>query len=119
VSAARILVVDDDPAIQGVVTDLLAEAGHYLEAAGSPAAALDAVTRRPWDLVICDLRLCRGAGAALSQQIVTQRPELERRIILLSGEIDVLEEGAARFPLVPKPFNVDEMLRAVDAGLAA
>ena len=119
VPAARILLVDDDPAIQGVVSDLLEEAGHHLETAASCAAAMDAVTHADWDLVICDLRLPEGSGATLSQQIIAQRPELARRIILLTGEIGTLDEGLRRFPLVPKPFNLDDMLRAVETALAA
>jgi two-component system OmpR family response regulator len=118
-AAARILLVDDDPAIRGVVSDLLEEAGHHLETAASCAAAMDAVTRAPWDLVICDLRLPEGSGATLSQRIIAERPELARRIILLSGEIGALDEGAWPFPLVPKPFNLDDMLRAVETALAA
>src|SRR3989442_1733629 len=92
VPAARILLVDDDPAIQGVVSDLLEEAGHHLETAASCAAAMDAVTHADWDLVICDLRLPEGSGATLSQQIIAQRPELARRIILLTAEIGTLDE---------------------------
>jgi len=56
-ASARILVVDDDPDIHGVVEVMLAGLGYELEFCSTGAAALEAMRRHKPDLVLLDIML--------------------------------------------------------------
>lgn len=77
----RILLIDDEVDVQDVVTEFLTAGGCEVDGVGTVQQALDAVTRRPYDLVISDRRLPGGGGDALAREIVCQRPGLADRII--------------------------------------
>lgn len=112
---ARILVVDDEEAVQGVVADVLSEGGYHVQTVGSAAAALEAVGREPWDLVVSDVRLTDRTGPELAREIVRRHPSLANRIIFLTGDAASAPRSA---PVICKPFCVDAMLDVVGAQLA-
>lgn len=112
----RILVIDDEAAVQDVVIDFLTAGGYDVDAVATVQQALEAVNRRPYDLVISDRRLPGGGGDALATEIVRQRPGLAGRIILLTGE---LAEARSPLPMIQKPFDLDTFLHAVQARLPA
>ena len=70
------------------------------------------------DLVICDLRMPHGSGEELYRWLQQRRPELVGRVVFSSG--DVLAPEAATFlaevrrPVLPKPFELDDIARVVD-----
>ena len=53
----RLLVAEDNPVNQMVVTALLEKQGHVVEVAGNGLEALDAVTARPYDAVFMDIQM--------------------------------------------------------------
>jgi CheY-like chemotaxis protein len=83
----RILVVDDERAIQEVMEELLTEFGYDVETASSGDEALRAVTDNAYDLVISDLRMPGFSGAALTNALVRCRPALANRIVLITGDV--------------------------------
>ena len=113
---ARILVVDDEADVQEVVGDLLTAGGYEVEMAGTYEAALAAVGRHTFDLVISDLRLPGARGDRLVEEIVRRRPSLANRIILLTGEV---VDVRSSLPVILKPFHLDAVLSAVEDRLAA
>ena len=112
---ARILIVDDEIDVQGVIADVLSEGGYHVEAVGSAAAALEAVGREVWDLVIADVRLADRPGPELAREIARRRPALSNRIIFFTGDLTTAPASA---PVIFKPFTVDAVLDAVGAQLA-
>jgi len=112
----RILVVDDEIDVQAVVGDVLTEDGYDVDTVGSPEDAIDAVIRRAYDVVICDVRLPGCRGETLAAEMVRRRPRLENRIILLTGEGTDLR---VTLPVLPKPFSLDAILSAIRARLSA
>jgi two-component system response regulator PilR (NtrC family) len=110
----RILVVDDEAEVQAVVCDLLAAGGYHVMAARTCAEALAAVTTTEFDLVITDLRLPDGGGEALLQEIARRQPSLARRLIVLTGD----PLAAPGVPVIPKPFDLEGVLRTVAAHLS-
>ena len=82
---ASILVVDDEPAIVRCIKRLLRAAQEVRTAtSGREALALllDGVTP---DLILCDLMMADVSGVELYEQVLTQRPELEPRILFITG----------------------------------
>ena len=53
----RVLIVDDDPDIQRLVSYNLSQAGFDVTSAGSGRKALESIQREPPDLVVLDLML--------------------------------------------------------------
>jgi len=112
---ARILLVDDEVDVQEVVADVLSEGGYHVEAVGSAAAALEALGRDAWDLVIADVRLGDRPGPELAREIVRRCPALSSRIIFITGDLSIAPDVS---PVIRKPFSVDAVLDAVSAQLA-
>lgn len=123
---ARILVIEDDAAINDVVTTRLERAGHEVTQAfsGSEARLLlgdDRATRRGagYDVVVCDLmlpgvtgeelvRLIRGRDASTPVVVISARDAAADRVSLLRlGADDYLT----------KPFDLDELVARVEVQL--
>ena len=113
---ARILVVDDEPAIADAVSYALRDEGFEVDTIGDGAAALSAARERPYDLMILDLLLPGVPGLEVCR---TLRAESDLPILMLTAkdaEIDRvrgLELGADDY--VTKPFSVAELVSRVRA----
>jgi two-component system response regulator BaeR len=116
-AAHRILVVEDDPAIAGLLVDYLRAAGHAPSACGD---GLEAVQRfiheGPWAAVLLDLNLPGQDGLQVCQQI-RQRSSVP--ILMLSARIEELDRllglelGADDY--LCKPFSPREAVARVKA----
>ncbi len=118
----RVLVVEDEPALASAVSDALTDAGFVVDRAGDGEEALGYVHERPYDLVICDLKMPRLDGRAFYRAIAATAPELAARLIFVTG--DVVGTDAERFleesgcPWLAKPFRLGDLLRAARDVLA-
>ncbi len=116
----RILVVDDDAAIRTVVAQALRRAGHEVQTAET-LAQLDRIlaTRVP-DVLVTDVILPDGDGIERVKEIGQRLPQLP--IIILSAQntlttaVRAAEVGAYEY--LPKPFDLDDLTRAVTGALA-
>ena len=112
----KVLVVDDEPAMVGVIGAILGGAGHRIVAAYSGAEALRRFREEDPDVVLLDLAMPDLDGALVCREI---RATSDTPIIIVSGETDVgvtvelLEAGADDF--MRKPFRGDELLARVRA----
>lgn len=112
VRRARILVVDDDPLVVGLLTDLLTADGHEVETAPDGLIALERIAERPFDLILSDLRMPRLDGIGLYRELGNRQPLLLRRVIFITGTAD--DPDYARFlettstPFLKKPFSAAE-----------
>jgi two-component system, OmpR family, KDP operon response regulator KdpE len=113
-----ILVIEDDPAIRGVLRVLL-QAEHYrvVEAATAARAVIEARSHRP-DLLLVDLGLPDGDGLKVIRDV---RAWSVVPIVVLSArtmeaqKIAALDVGADDY--VTKPFSAPELLARVRAAL--
>jgi CheY-like chemotaxis protein len=121
---ARILVVDDDDTIRVMLGHVLEAHGHSVALAADGDAGWQAYLADPADVVVTDLLMPGKDGLALIAELKRAFPEA--RIIAMSGsrshyDLDVLEAalklGAAHG--LSKPFEMADMLSAVEALLAA
>ncbi|HEX8711745.1 MAG TPA: response regulator transcription factor [Terracidiphilus sp.] len=114
----NILVVDDEPQITRVLKTTLSSQGYTTRTARDGKEALQAMKDWIPDLVITDLRMPNMDGLDLCRHI---REQSQVPIIVLSvkGEektkVEALDAGADDY--VTKPFNINELLARVRAGL--
>jgi DNA-binding response OmpR family regulator len=115
----RILVVEDDPAVQKALKRLFETEGYAVEVQSNGKSALDSVQAMTPAVIILDLRLPKLSGRDLCKEVKTQNPTLP--IVVLSATSDVsdkvllLELGADDY--VTKPFSPRELLARVRAAL--
>jgi two-component system, OmpR family, KDP operon response regulator KdpE len=118
VSAARVLVVDDEPLFRRALVTNLRGAGYDVEAAASAEEALTSAGLRAPEVVILDLVLPDGRGTDVCREL---RRWSEAPIILVSAvgdeaeKIDALDAGADDY--VTKPFAIGELLARMRAVL--
>ncbi|HEX9605518.1 MAG TPA: response regulator, partial [Myxococcales bacterium] len=117
-AGGRVLVVDDDEAIAGMLAEYLAEHGVGADWAGSGRDALDKIQRGPKpDLLVLDLRMPDIDGREVLAQV--RRQGLDPRVVLLSADREVAaaarELGTDGF--VEKPFAPENLLAAVRRAL--
>ncbi len=117
-----ILVIDDDPLILEMATELLAEKGHRaLSALGGSEGLTQARAERP-DLILLDYHMPRIDGLAVVQRLkadaVTRRIPV---VALTSGTGDQANAliRAGCIGVIPKPFEPAEFLQIVDEILNA
>jgi two-component system KDP operon response regulator KdpE len=114
----NILVVDDESQITRVLRTALSGHGYNVRSAGDGDEALEVMRQWTPDLVITDLSMPNMGGLELCRRI---RSKSSVPIIVLSvrGEekpkVEALDLGADDY--VTKPFNMNELLARVRAGL--
>ena len=116
---ARILVVEDDPAVQKALKRLFETEGYAVEVQSDGQSAIESFQASAPAAVVLDLRLPKMSGREVCKEIKAHVPALP--IVVLSAASDVsdkvllLELGADDY--VTKPFSPRELLARVRAAL--
>ena len=103
-SPKRILVVDDEPSICRILTDLLTLDGHAVHIATTPGDAIELCRTRHFDLVFLDFYLPEMTGDKLIAIIKRSSPR--QKIVLMTGQRPIPRIGEAEF-LIRKPMTVE------------
>jgi two-component system phosphate regulon response regulator PhoB len=118
---ARILVIEDEQDLAGLVEYNLRAAGFETETANTGASGLAKARANPPDLVLLDLMLPDLAGGEVLRMMKSD-PALRKTAVVIvsakgqeSDRIQGLEAGADDY--VPKPFSVRELILRVKAVL--
>jgi DNA-binding NtrC family response regulator len=118
---AAILVVDDEPAILDFIESVLRPAGYRVLRAGGGWSAIEAYESfgGPVNLLLTDVTMPDLTGPVLAERLRIRQPDLQ--VLFISGNHDagmmqrfVTQKG---FALLPKPFTVDGLLRAVSGAI--
>jgi CheY-like chemotaxis protein len=118
VSAANILLVDDNGHVREITAMLLRDRGYNVIEASNGNAALAALDANPAiDLLIVDFTMPGMSGVDLLEQARIKRPEI--RAVFITGYVDHtrLGEKFAGEVVVRKPFTMDQLAPAVRAAL--
>ena len=117
-SPARILVVDDEPQIRGVLCELLGDDHECVEAA-SAEESLEKLRVEQFDLILSDIRMGGMSGLEMVAQARQLAPETA--VIIISGEqtignaIEAMRSGA--FDYITKPFDLLQVSMSVRRAL--
>lgn len=117
---ARIVLVEDDPDIGGLVREVLTDDGHEVELCESLG---DGAPDPSVDLVITDLVVLRAYDPAAARGwVATVRARFPRaRVIVSSAHTAATSDTAPILGadvVLPKPFDVNTLTATVDALLA-
>ncbi|HCE41597.1 MAG: response regulator [Alcanivorax sp.] len=108
---SHILIVEDEPVIRGALRKLLERHDHSVAEAESVEQANDQGLTQ-YDLIISDLRLPGEPGTALIEVARPVPVLIMTSYASLRSAVDAMREGAVDY--IPKPFDHDEMLMAVE-----
>jgi response regulator RpfG family c-di-GMP phosphodiesterase len=115
----KILIVDDDASVRDVIAVLLGEEGYACTAVSSAEAALDALRRTDYPLVISDVRMPGHDGFWLLERVRDHAPDTAIVMLTAFGDteaaVECLRNGAADYLL--KPPKVTELIRAIERAL--
>ena len=118
--SARILIVDDEPFILELLSEMLKLLGHAPMGCSSPEKALTLLDEHSFDVVLSDFRMPRMNGEQFYRAAVARHPRMADRMVFLTGDSqgedahDFLKQS--RLPHLPKPFQL-ESVEQVIAGI--
>ncbi len=121
-AAGRILLVEDDPGVRGLMAELLEATGYTVRSAGNPAEALAWAesSSEPLDLLVTDVVMPGMGGRDLAHRLAVLRPGL--RVLFVSGfAADTLTRPGEIGPgrrFLSKPFSGASLLKGVAEALA-
>src|SRR5438445_473898 len=108
---ARVLIVDDDPALLQALPETLRlrMSGVAVDTADSAAAALERISARDYDAIVADIRMPGMDGLELLAEIRTHRPDTPTLMITGYGEHDLVVQAlrAGAYDFIRKPIDRD------------
>jgi PAS domain S-box-containing protein len=116
---AKILVVDDEPAVCDLLVDSLGGQGHKVETCSSGNDAVKALAEDAFDLVLLDVGLPDMDGFEAMARIRKQWPQT--MVIMITGDatiesaVEALKSGAYDF--LKKPFQIVELRNTIKNAL--
>jgi CheY-like chemotaxis protein len=115
----RVLVIDDERHVRGLICDLLASWGCAAEPVASGAEALARFADGDYDMVVTDFTMAGMTGLEVVEQIRPADPTLP--VIMLTGSSVDLDAASCRlgFTLLHKPVDLATLRGEVDRALEA
>ena len=111
---ATVLYVDDEEPIRRVVCAWLSRKGHTVHTAANVAGARELLSTHAIDGAFIDVWLGTESGLELQDWIDENRPDFASHVVFVTGDAVSTDanELAAKYlgrPVLPKPFDMDEL----------
>lgn len=111
-TAARALVVDDDPAIRVLVKKFIEREGFAVDTAENGFVALRMIGEREYDVVLLDLMMPNLDGFGVMSRLKAISPEMLERIVVMTAlSHELIRERLPR--VLKKPFDFRQLTRTV------
>jgi EAL domain-containing protein (putative c-di-GMP-specific phosphodiesterase class I)/CheY-like chemotaxis protein len=125
VAQERILVVDDEPALRSIASEVLSGAGYLVSACSNGHEALETLQRATYDAVLSDVRMPDMDGLGLLRAV--RERDLDVPVVLWTGgpsvetAAEAVEYGALQYLIKPVPSEklLEAVSRAVKLGSLA
>src|SRR5262245_36943778 len=116
-TAAKILVIDDEPSVVTALARLLQRDGYMVETARNGRYALVALQGQRYDVILCDLRMPELDGRALYAHLRYRAPTLCRGVIFLTGDSHAADHqvflAQSGRPWLDKPYAIAQLRRLI------
>lgn len=115
----NILIVDDDPKANQLLTRFLEIEGYQVSSAKDGRAALETFNDGKFDLVLTDMKMPHMDGIELLKHVKNQDPNVIGVVVTGFASIDTAVEAmkVGAFDYVSKPFQLDEIRLVVQRAL--
>ncbi|HEY6128690.1 MAG TPA: response regulator [Candidatus Acidoferrum sp.] len=115
-----ILLIEDEPSVTAFIRAALERRGYRVVPASSGAEGLECLSNGRFGGVISDIRMPGSVnGAEVHEWIRLHRPELQQRVILMSGDTANSKTQAllanSGIPCIEKPFRVEKLISVVES----
>jgi len=121
--AEHILVVEDEPTVSQLISDVMSEMGHRVDTLLDSREVFDRLKENKYDLIICDLRMPHLDGPALYRELIRRGSPFQHKLLFVTGDtmgprsVEFLNSHAV--PYLAKPFLVEELKEAVRKAIMA
>jgi signal transduction histidine kinase/CheY-like chemotaxis protein len=115
---AKILVVDDEPAITQFLSRVLTDEGYEVKTTDNAETALKLIERERYSLILLDIKLPGMNGFELYQHLDQMDKPLTPRVVFITG--DVLGTDTKNFlsrtnaSYITKPFNIEQLKEEIN-----
>jgi DNA-binding NtrC family response regulator len=116
---ARILIIDDDPAMVSVISEICHERGHQTVAFNSGQKGIESLTTHAPQLVITDLKMDKVGGLEILKECREVLPQTPVILITAYAKVDTALEAMklGAYDYITKPFKVDELQLTIQRAL--
>ncbi len=117
-SVPRVLVVEDDPSVRGLLHTLLSAEGYDVSTASDGLAALSASSREHPQLILLDVMMPDLGGLRVLDELHEDAALAQIPVIVVTGTVDAVPSLRDRLgdeQVFVKPFAVTELLDRVAA----
>jgi DNA-binding NtrC family response regulator len=107
-----VLIVDDEVAIRKTLKEILGYEGYKIEEAADGEEGLELFKRKPFDIVLCDVKMPKMDGIEFLGRAKDINPDTPVIIISGHGNIDTAVEAVKKgaFDFISKPPDLNRML---------
>jgi len=108
----RVLVVEDDAHLLGILVNLLERLGHSVRGTTVPPRALQLLEQEPADVILSDLRMPEMDGLSLMRAVLARHPDA--KVVVMTGfasgddAASAVRDGA--YSCLAKPFKFEEVV---------
>ena len=107
----RILMIDDDPDFVSGIKSILDAAKFEVDVAYNPKDGLQALQARPYDLLLLDIMMGRGAEGVMIARKLRKDPKLrEMPVLIITGMREQIAFLFPGEPIHPRFVEVDELV---------
>ena len=110
-----ILVVEDEPLILMVTSEMLENLQHEVTGASNGNEAIEMIRHQDFDVLITDLSLPGVSGETVALEALKLRPDL--KVIFATGASQISVDGIAEPILLRKPFQESDIIVALERAL--
>ncbi|MGA8808069.1 MAG: response regulator [Thermoanaerobaculia bacterium] len=113
-----ILIVEDDASIRRLVRTVLLRQGYQVEIAADGLEAIGKLAVADYDVIVLDLMMPNLDGFSFMTAMARDTPERLKRVIITSAASPAMINQRLKgipFDLLPKPFDIHELLSRVQA----
>lgn len=118
---ARILLLDDDVSMQKLMATLLRRAGYRVDVVSAGAQAIEKIGQEEYHALLLDLMTPTEGGLTVIKHLKKTKPQLLSRVLLVTASPESVLRSVSGdvSAVVHKPFEAEELLRAVERVLTS
>ena len=113
--ALRALICEDDPSIRALVRTVLTREGFEVDVAPDGGVGLERLRVGCYDVLLLDLMMPGVDGYEVIRTVKEERPPTLKRVVVMTAASEAIQNSLPEpvCKLLPKPFDIDQLVAAV------